>query len=185
MGLSCGTIRWFDARRGYGFIIPHGGGPDIFLHRRVLQRAGLRRLAPGTRVRYESERTAAGIKATRLEVPDDSRGKIERDTGRFQQPEEIRMASYLMLSNLTDEGAATIKKNPARIKEVNKEIEAMGVKIVSQYAVIGPFDFATILEAPSTEVVARVSIEMGARGSVRIQTLPLIPIDTFISSVKR
>jgi uncharacterized protein with GYD domain len=95
------------------------------------------------------------------------------------------MATYLMLSNLTDEGAATIKKNPARIKEVNKEIEAMGVKIVSQYAVIGPFDFATILEAPSTEVVARVSIEMGARGSVKIQTLPLIPIDTFIGSVKK
>lgn len=95
------------------------------------------------------------------------------------------MATFLMLSNLTDEGAATIKKNPGRIKEVNKEVEAMGVKIVSQYAVIGPFDFATIIEAPSTEAVARVSIEMGARGSVRIQTLPLIPIDTFVSGVKR
>ncbi len=95
------------------------------------------------------------------------------------------MATFLMLSNLTDEGAATLRKNPARIKEVNKEVEAMGVKIVSQYVVLGPYDFATILEAPSTEVVARVSIEMGARGSVKIQTLPLIPIDTFVAGVKR
>jgi len=94
------------------------------------------------------------------------------------------MGTYLMLSNLTDDGAETVKKHPERIKEVNKEVEAHGVKILSQYAVLGPFDFATILEAPSAEVVARVSIELGARGSVRIQTLQLIPIDQFIAGVK-
>ncbi|MDI6772411.1 MAG: GYD domain-containing protein [bacterium] len=94
------------------------------------------------------------------------------------------MGAYLMLSNLTDEGAETIKKNPARIKEVNKEVEAWGAKILAQYAVLGPFDFVTILEAPSSEVVARVSIELGARGSVKIMTLPMIPIDTFIASMK-
>lgn len=94
------------------------------------------------------------------------------------------MATYLMLSTLTDEGAGTIKKNPARIKEVNQEVEAWGARILSQYAVLGPYDFATILEAPSAEVVARVSIELGARGSVKIQTLPLIPIDAFIASMK-
>ncbi len=94
------------------------------------------------------------------------------------------MGTYLLLSNLTDEGAETIKKNPARIKEVNQEVEAWGARVLAQYAVLGPFDFATILEAPSAEVVARVSIELGARGSVKIQTLPLIPIDTFIASMK-
>lgn len=94
------------------------------------------------------------------------------------------MATYLMLSTLTDDGAGTIKKNPARIKEVNQEVEAWGARILSQYAVLGPYDFATILEAPSAEVVARVSIELGARGSVKIQTLPLIPIDAFIASMK-
>ncbi|OFX28291.1 MAG: GYD domain superfamily [Armatimonadetes bacterium RBG_16_67_12] len=94
------------------------------------------------------------------------------------------MGTYLMLSNLTDDGAETVKKHPERIKEVNKEVEAHGVKILSQYAVLGPFDFATILEAPNAEVVARVSIELGARGSVRIQTLQLIPIDQFIAGVK-
>jgi uncharacterized protein with GYD domain len=94
------------------------------------------------------------------------------------------MGTYLMLSNLTDDGAETIKKNPQRIKEVNTEVEALGVKIISQYAVLGPYDFATILEAPSAEVVAKVSIELAARGSVKIQTLPLIPIDDFIAGVK-
>ncbi|HET8679713.1 MAG TPA: cold shock domain-containing protein, partial [bacterium] len=68
VSLSCGTIRWFDARRGYGFIIPRDGGPDVFLHRRVLQQAGLRRIAPGAAVCYEAERTAAGIKATGLRL---------------------------------------------------------------------------------------------------------------------
>jgi uncharacterized protein with GYD domain len=94
------------------------------------------------------------------------------------------MGTYLMLSNLTDDGAETIKKNPQRIKEVNAEVEAFGVKILSQYAVLGPYDFATILEAPSAELVAKVSIELAARGSVKIQTLQLIPIDDFIAGVK-
>ena len=62
-----GTIRWFDARRGYGFIIPADGGPDVFLHRRVLQAsAHLRRLAPGQPVEYEARQTPQGIKATRV-----------------------------------------------------------------------------------------------------------------------
>ena len=95
------------------------------------------------------------------------------------------MGTYLMLSNLTDDGAETIKKHPERIKEVNKEVEAFGVKIVSQYAVLGPYDFATILDAPNAETVAKVSIELGARGSIRIQTLQLIPIEQFIAGIKR
>ncbi len=94
------------------------------------------------------------------------------------------MGTYLMLSNLTDDGAETIKKQPERIREVNKEVEGMGARILAQYAVLGPYDFATILEAPSAEVVAKVSIELGARGSVKIQTLQLIPIDQFISGIK-
>ena len=94
------------------------------------------------------------------------------------------MATYILLSNLTDEGAETIKKNPARIKEVNKEIEAMGVIVKSQYATLGPFDFVNIVEAPDNETIARVSAELSARGSVRIQTLAAIPIDDFIATFK-
>ncbi|HIC94285.1 MAG TPA: GYD domain-containing protein [Anaerolineae bacterium] len=94
------------------------------------------------------------------------------------------MGTYIMLSTLTDEGAKTIKKNPGRIKEVNKEIEALGVKVIAQYAVLGPYDFVNIVEAPDNETVARVSAELASRGSVKIQTLAAIPIDDFIAAFK-
>lgn len=93
------------------------------------------------------------------------------------------MAIYIMLSTLTDEGAKTIKERPGRIKEVNREIEALGVKVKEQYAVLGPYDFVNIVEAPDNETVARVSIELGSRGSVKIQTLAAIPIDEFIAKL--
>jgi uncharacterized protein with GYD domain len=94
------------------------------------------------------------------------------------------METYIMLSSLTDDGANTIRENPARIKEVNKEIEALGVKVVAQYAVLGPFDFVNIVEAPDNQTVARVSAELAARGSIKIQTLAAIPIDDFIAVFK-
>jgi len=94
------------------------------------------------------------------------------------------MATYILLSTLTDEGAETIKRNPARIKEVNKELEAMGVKVMAQYAVLGIYDFVNIVEAPDNQTIARASLELSSRGSVRIQTLAAIPIDVFIASIK-
>ena len=94
------------------------------------------------------------------------------------------MATYIMLSTLTDEGAKTVKERPGRIKEVNQEIEALGVKVVAQYAVLGLYDFVNIVEAPDNETVARVSIELGSRGSIKIQTLAAIPIDEFIAKLE-
>jgi len=94
------------------------------------------------------------------------------------------MATYIMLSTLTDEGAKTIKERPGRIKEVNQEIEALGVKVLAQYAVLGLYDFVNIVEAPDNETVARVSIELASRGSVKIQTLAAIPIDEFIAKLE-
>ena len=95
------------------------------------------------------------------------------------------MPYYIMLSSLTDEGAKTIKNNPARIKEVNAEVEAMGVKVLAQYAVLGPYDFVNILEAPDNETVTRVSVELSSRGTMRAMTLAATPIDDFISKVKK
>ncbi len=95
------------------------------------------------------------------------------------------MGYYIMLSNLTDEGARTIKKNPERIKQVNAEVEAMGVKVLAQYAVMGPYDFVNILEAPDNETVARLSVELSSRGSMKMITLPAIPVDDFIENVKK
>lgn len=95
---------------------------------------------------------------------------------------EGHMATYIMLSSLTDDGAKTIHKKPGRIKEVNEELEGLGVKVVSQYAVLGPYDFVSIVEADDAETIARVSAEMGARGSIKIMTLTAIPIDDFIGT---
>ncbi len=94
------------------------------------------------------------------------------------------MPRYIMLTSLTDDGAATIKKNPERIKEVNKDVEALGGRVIDQYAVLGEYDFINILEAPDMETIARISVELGSRGSVRIKTLAAIPVDEFIARLK-
>jgi len=94
------------------------------------------------------------------------------------------MPVYIMMTTLTDEGRKTIKEKPERIKEVNKEVEGMGVKILSQYAVLGQYDFLNILEAPSNESVVKVALELGARGTVQTTTLAAMKLDDFINSLK-
>lgn len=94
------------------------------------------------------------------------------------------MPIYIMLSKLTDEGRKTIKNNPSRIKEVDKEIENMGAKVLAQYSTMGVFDFVNILEAPNNEAIAKVSIELGSRGTVHLMTLPAIPIFEFIEKME-
>jgi uncharacterized protein with GYD domain len=91
-----------------------------------------------------------------------------------------RMPVYIMMSTLTDEGRKTIKKHPERIEEVNREIENMGAKVLAQYAILGQYDFISILDAPNNEAVAKISIELGSRGTVQIITFPAIPVDEFI-----
>ncbi len=94
------------------------------------------------------------------------------------------MATYIALSNLTDEGRKTLKQRPDRIKEVNKEIEAMGIKVLEQYAVLGPYDFVSLLDAPDNEAVMKLSVELGSRGTVQLVTLPAISVDEFIKTLK-
>lgn len=95
------------------------------------------------------------------------------------------MPTFIMLSTLTDDGAETVKANPDRIREVREELEQQfGIRIVAQYAVLGPYDFVNIVEAPDNETIARVSVELGARGTVKLMTMPAIPIDDFIARLK-
>jgi uncharacterized protein with GYD domain len=94
------------------------------------------------------------------------------------------MAHYIILSTLTDEGRKTIKEKPGRILEVNKELEKMGVKVKEQFAVLGPYDFVNIVEAPDNDTVMRMSVELGARGSVQLLTLAAIPVEDFIKKLK-
>ncbi|MEX2081428.1 MAG: GYD domain-containing protein [Dehalococcoidia bacterium] len=94
------------------------------------------------------------------------------------------MATYILLSTLTDEGRKTLKERPDRLHEVNKEIETMGGRVVAQYAVLGGYDFVNVVEAPSNEVIARISVELGARGTVHITTLPALAVDTFTEMLR-
>ena len=90
------------------------------------------------------------------------------------------MAIYVMLTTLTDEGRKTIKNNPQRIKEVNKEVEAMGVKILAQYSLLGQYDFVNILEAPNNKAITKVAIELGSRGTLQTLTMAAMTLDEFI-----
>jgi uncharacterized protein with GYD domain len=94
------------------------------------------------------------------------------------------MPVYVLLSNLTDEGRKTLKERPERLKEVNQEIERMGARVVNQYAVLGSYDFVNIVEAPTNEVIARISVELGSRGTVQLTTLPAMNIDAFVQMIK-
>ena len=91
------------------------------------------------------------------------------------------MATYIMLSTLTDDGRKTLKERPERLREVNKEVESMGARVIAQYAVMGGYDFVNIIEAPTNEVMARLAVELGSRWSIKITTLPAISVDDFVS----
>ena len=94
------------------------------------------------------------------------------------------MPTYIMLSRLSPEGLTTLKRNPSRLKEVNQEVEQFGARVVQQYALLGSYDFITVLDAPDSETVARISVELGSRRTASYQTLTAIPVDEFISSLK-
>ncbi len=91
------------------------------------------------------------------------------------------MAYYLMLTRLTEEGRKTIRSKPSRLKQVNQEVEAMGVKIIAQYYLLGNYDFVNILSAPDHWSVARVAMELGARGTLETITMPALPVDEFVN----
>jgi uncharacterized protein with GYD domain len=94
------------------------------------------------------------------------------------------MATYVVLSTLTDQGRKTLKENPKRMIEVNKELEKMGVKVLQQYAVLGPYDFVNIVEAKDNEAIMKMSMELGSRGSLQLITLPAIPVAEMMKKLK-
>jgi len=93
------------------------------------------------------------------------------------------MPTFLMLTNLTAEGVRTLKNHPGRIAEVNREVEQMGVKVLSQYATLGQYDFVTVVEAPDEQTMAKVSVELGSRGTMTSQTLAAIPAEDLAGSL--
>jgi len=95
------------------------------------------------------------------------------------------MSVYLMLTTLTDTGRKAIQEDPEKLREINKEVEYMGVKILAQYALLGPYDFVNILEAPSNEAVAKLAIRMSAKGTTQTLTLAAITLDDLIAALKK
>ena len=91
--------------------------------------------------------------------------------------------TYIMLTKLTPEGIQTIKNNPSRIQQVNREIESLGATVTAQWATLGGFDFVNVIDAPDAETIARVSLELGSRGTGRYETLRAIPIDEFVAAI--
>ena len=93
------------------------------------------------------------------------------------------MPTYLMLTNLTAEGLRTLKNNPGRTTEVNKEVEQMGGTVVAQYATLGEYDFVSVVEAPDEKTMAKVSVELGSRGTTTNETMAAIPAEEFTKAL--
>ena len=94
------------------------------------------------------------------------------------------MPTYLMLTTLTDKGVQTLKANPARLREVNRDVEELGARVLHQWASLGEYDFVNIVEAPDDLTIARVSVALGARGSAKLSSLPLVPVDELLSALE-
>jgi uncharacterized protein with GYD domain len=99
------------------------------------------------------------------------------------RPDGGAMPTYLMLSTLTSEGVQTVKNNPQRIREVNREVEQLGATVKAQWATLGRFDFISVVEAPDDITMARVSMELSSRGTATYETLPAFPVDDFIAAL--
>lgn len=94
------------------------------------------------------------------------------------------MPKFVMLSTLGPDGAARLNERPERLREVSAEVEAMGVTVLEQFAVLGQWDFINILEAPDEATMGKVAMTLAARGTLKTMTLPIIDIDTFIDALK-
>jgi uncharacterized protein with GYD domain len=95
------------------------------------------------------------------------------------------MATYIMLSTLSPDGANTLIENPERLLQVNREVESMGARVVGQWAVLGPYDFITVLETDEDAVISRIAVQLGSRGTIKTMTLTAFPVEEFITSLRK
>jgi uncharacterized protein with GYD domain len=93
------------------------------------------------------------------------------------------MPTYILLTTLTAQGVQTLKANPERLREVNRDVEELGAKVLHQWATLGPYDFINVVEAPDPATIAKVSVALGARGSAKLQTMTALSIDEFLGAV--
>jgi uncharacterized protein with GYD domain len=93
------------------------------------------------------------------------------------------MPTYILLSKLTPQGVQTLRSNPDRLREVNRDVEELGARVLHQWATLGPYDFINVVEAPDAATIARVSVSLGARGSSSFETLTALSIDEFLGAI--
>ena len=93
------------------------------------------------------------------------------------------MPTFIMLSTLGPEGASRLHENPERLREVNRDVEAMGVRVIEQYALLGRYDFLNVIEAPDETTVAKVAMTLAARGTLKTLTMTAIPVDALIDKL--
>ena len=93
------------------------------------------------------------------------------------------MPTYILLTTLTAQGLQTLRSNPERLREVNKDVEELGARVVHQWMTLGNYDFVNVVEAPDEATIAKVSVVLGARGSAKLQTLTAIAVDDFIAAL--
>jgi uncharacterized protein with GYD domain len=94
------------------------------------------------------------------------------------------VALYIMLSTLSESGRKVLRERPGWIRKVNADVKRMGARVVAQYAVLGPYDFVSVIEAPDNATISRVSVELGARGGAAGMTMAAIPLDEFIANLE-
>jgi uncharacterized protein with GYD domain len=95
------------------------------------------------------------------------------------------MPTYVMLTTLGPDGWATVRENPNRIREVTQEVEGMGLKVLTQYALMGQYDFLNVIEAPDEATMARAAISLAARGTMRTTTFQAVSVDELVESLTR
>jgi uncharacterized protein with GYD domain len=91
--------------------------------------------------------------------------------------------TFLLLSTLSPQGLQTLATTPERLLEVNREVEAIGGRVVRQWFLLGAYDFLSVVEAPDERTISRLAVELASRGSATFQTLAAIPVDEFIAAL--
>ena len=101
----------------------------------------------------------------------------------YPDPKAVSVRPFILLSTLTPQGAHNLTATPERLFEVNREVEALGGRVVHQWAVLGAYDFLTVIEAENEAAVIRMSTELSARGSAHFEVLPATPIAELLESL--
>jgi uncharacterized protein with GYD domain len=94
------------------------------------------------------------------------------------------MPKFVMLSTLGPEGSARLTDNPERLLEVSGEVEAMGVRVLAQYALLGNWDFLNILEAPDEITMMKVATTLASRGTLKTMTMAAVEVEEFVDKLK-